>query len=283
MECASDLSAPRRAAYALPLILSASVWSCGGSTVAENARADHGDASSGTGGTPLDGSSTVSDSPSSSASSSAEAGDGAPQRAGCGCRATASIEAGASSDGCGANLLRCGSICADPYSDPTHCGACGVKCSTPTPICFDGTCEPAALCPSSCGPGEECCGDRCCGPDEQCCASILYSSSGLGPPLGGPTPALACVPRSTGSSCGFDPCEACWWSKMHVSAGLSPCNDGSGRTDCCPADLNGSCADEGLQCWTPCTGGQRARHFCNGSFWVGGTGIGVFPCGGDAH
>lgn len=278
------LRAARRGTDVLLLGTALSAWSCGGSVVAENTNAHAGDASpsaggmdsgTSTGGTPFAGSSGAS-------GSSAGTGGLADSGSTCGCTAIHSIDAGASI-GCSANLLRCAGVCADPYNDPTNCGACSVKCSGASPICFEGACEPTAVCPSACGAGEECCGDRCCGPDEHCCASIMYTSNGFGPPLGGPTPEFYCMPKSAGSRCGFDSCEACWWSRMHVSSALVPCNDGSGRTDCCPADVTGPCTDEGLECWTPCSGGQRARHFCNGHYWVGGEAWAVFPCGGDAH
>ena len=47
------------------------------------------------------------------------------------------------------------------------------------------------------------------------------------------------------------------------------CNDGTGRSDCCAANLEGTvCSDATLTCNPPCTAGSEAVALgCNGSVW----------------
>jgi hypothetical protein len=66
--------------------------------------------------------------------------------------------------------------------------------------------------------------------------------------------------------------------------GAVACDDGTGALDCCPADTgNGTCAEEGLRCWSRCAfatpdaqKGTRQQSTCTGGLWS--KGHGVFPC-----
>jgi hypothetical protein len=80
-----------------------------------------------------------------------------------------------------------------------------------------------------------------------------------------------------------------------ASVGLEVCNDGTGRTDCCPAFVAGdaangtACYQPGFTCSTKCSGGFRSNVTCYrdpalGTNGHGGWqfGKGLFPCSADA-
>jgi hypothetical protein len=61
-----------------------------------------------------------------------------------------------------------------------------------------------------------------------------------------------------------------------------PCDDGTGRKDCCPVTLaSGEACDFGPDtCWTKCNRGFTSQASCSGGTWI--LGHGLFPCGSDA-
>jgi hypothetical protein len=65
---------------------------------------------------------------------------------------------------------------------------------------------------------------------------------------------------------------------------LTPCEDGTGATDCCPtgATSGGACSTSATVCWTACElspdagQGLRSEMTCSGEQWTAGHGL--FPC-----
>src|SRR5687768_2540284 len=67
----------------------------------------------------------------------------------------------ASDTDCAPRQFCCSGVCADPLSDPAHCGGCGFACTMGT-SCSDGVCGGACdpsdpRCPPSCVPAPEDC------------------------------------------------------------------------------------------------------------------------------
>lgn len=186
--------------------------------------------------------------------------------------------------GCLPGLTCCGGVCVSLANDLDHCGACGVRCSGSTPVCFSGVCEPAP-CDSACTNGGTCCGQVCCPTGSYCCAEVQNTASfptDPAPLAGAGLMAFACTP-----TCGTRRCEPVD-DHFHSSSKLSPCNDGSGRTDCCPPGVAGGlasatvpCEDDGLECWMPCVQGRRERLICTSRFWMALIG-GNYACSPDA-
>ena len=72
-----------------------------------------------------------------------------------------------------------------------------------------------------------------------------------------------------------------------AAAGLVPCDDGTGATDCCPqGSVSGAtCAISATSCWTGCdfsmsiaaaSQGYRSEMSCTDGHWMAGHGL--FPC-----
>jgi hypothetical protein len=96
---------------------------------------------------------------------------------------------------CASPLQRCGAVCVDVASDPSHCGTCDTICTSGF-ACIDGTCAP--LCP----PGLVDCSGGCvdpttnlqfCGATPGCGAGDV-GSSGMACPTGAPCQDGACTP-----------------------------------------------------------------------------------------
>ena len=63
---------------------------------------------------------------------------------------------------------------------------------------------------------------------------------------------------------------------------LVACDDGTGKSDCCPATLMqlDSCTLQAQECWLHCDNGMRGHLFCVQGQWVAG--LGIYSCDMDA-
>ena len=176
---------------------------------------------------------------------------------------------------CSHGKVDCGGTCVDLVSNPDHCGACGLACSS-TLVCSRGSCQAncnAGLlnCDRSCvnthANNDNCgaCGNACV--DGNVCAS---SECKLSCPLGQTECGNGCVfldhDASNCGKCG-DRClagEVCQYGKCATSCeGRTNCGGSCVNTDTDP-QFCGGCDDHGCSVGEACDDG-RCGSSCGGS------------------
>ncbi len=146
---------------------------------------------------------------------------------------------------CPAQWIACGGRCVDPANDPTHCGACGVRCASGE-VCLGARCGTRT---TSCGGSNSTvpCSDGFCPTNSNCTADFR----------------CACRAGFVAHSCDNVPCTGCmrnnWWCAPLLCAprcegrncGANGCGGSCGT---CPS---GQACDDVGRCQTgldPCRG-----------------------------
>jgi hypothetical protein len=154
---------------------------------------------------------------------------------------------------CEPGQLDCDGACADPATDPNHCGGCGIECETG--LCEGGACDPSTSidacggCDGSCSFGAEVCVAGEC-QDNPCEPGQLDCDGACADPATDPNHCGGC-----GIECETGLCEG---GACACPEGLTDCYDGDPvETLCVNTDIEaghcGSCFTNGC---SACDGGD---------------------------